>query len=87
MGTPVKFPIKKQEDTKAQGIANPMLPLLQKRLYSIPEAATYLGRSAWSIRELIWKGSLPCVREGRRVHVDIMDLNRWVDKNKTTNCL
>jgi len=86
MGTPVKFPDKKQLATKTQGIGNPMLSL-QKRLYSVPEAATYLGRSAWAIRELIWKGSLPCVREGRRVHLDIMDLNRWVDKNKATNCL
>jgi len=86
MGTPVKFPDKKQSDTKTQGIGNPMLSV-QKRLYSIPEAATYLGRTAWSVRELIWKGSLPCVREGRRVHLDIMDLNRWVDKNKATNCL
>jgi hypothetical protein len=29
-----------------------------KRLYSLPEAAVYLGRSTWSVRRLIWNGEL-----------------------------
>ncbi len=63
----------------AQGIYNPNL---KKRLYSIPEAATYLGRSVWSVRELIWAGRLPCVKIGRRVHLDVHDLDSFVEKNK-----
>ena len=55
---------------------------LKKRLFTIQEAAEYLGRSVWSVRELIWKGSLPCVKVGRRVHLDIFDLNKWIDKHK-----
>jgi excisionase family DNA binding protein len=86
MGTPVNFPIKKQMVKKAQGISNPSCPL-KKRLYSVPEAAEYLGRSAWSIRELIWNGSIPCVRMGRRVHLDIIDLDNWIERNKVKTFL
>ena len=53
-----------------------------KRLFSIPEAAIYLGRSDWSIRRLIWNGDLPQVRAGGRVHVDIRDMDAFIDKNK-----
>lgn len=48
----------------------------RKRLYTIPEAAEYLGRTPWAIREMIWKGKLPAVRDGRRVLLDIQDLDR-----------
>ena len=81
MGTSVKFPTKKQQDKKEQGMFNPQ-SLMKKRLYSIPEAATYLGRSVWAIRELIWDGKLPCVKVGRRIHLDIIDLDQWIEKNK-----
>jgi excisionase family DNA binding protein len=53
-----------------------------KRLYSIPEAATYLGRSTWSVRRLIWAGELPAVRAGGRVHVDVQDMDSFIDRNK-----
>ena len=55
---------------------------VDKRLYSIPEAAQYLGRSSWSIRHLIWSGELLHVRTGRRVHLDIKDLEAFVEMNK-----
>ncbi len=86
MGTVGKFPNKIQKVKKTQGIENPLCPL-KKRLYSVPEAAEYLGRSVWSIRELIWKGSLSCVREGRRVHLDIIDLDQWIVSNKVKTFL
>ena len=65
---------------------------LKKRLYSIPEAAVYLGFSVWAVRERIWSGELPCIRpdpikpgtRGRRVLLDIHDLDRWVETRKTT---
>jgi len=53
-----------------------------KRLYSVAEAAQYLGRSAWSIRRLIWSGELAEVRAGRRVHLDIKDMDEFIEKNK-----
>lgn len=56
--------------------------LIEKRLYSVDEAATYLGRSSWSIRRLIWNGDLPQVRAGGRVHVDVRDMEAFIEKHK-----
>lgn len=55
-----------------------------KRLYSLQEAAVYLGRSTWSVRRLIWGGELPAVRAGGRVHVDARDMDEFIEKNKVT---
>jgi hypothetical protein len=80
MGTGEINSTKNQVVKKAQGITYP----LSKRLYTLPEAAHYLGRTLWSMRELIWKGSIPIVREGKRIFIDINDLNVYVTKHKTT---
>ena len=55
-----------------------------KRLYTLKEAAQYLGRSVWGMRELIWEGKIPVVREegGRKIFVDILDLTAYVEANK-----
>ena len=53
-----------------------------KRLFTLPEAAEYLGRSTWSVRRLIWEGELRQVRCGRRVHVDIQDMETFIEKHK-----
>lgn len=60
----------------------PLSPSPAKRLLTVSEAGCYLGRSVLGIRELIWKGQLPSVRCGRRVHLDIHDLNEWVEEHK-----
>ena len=57
-------------------------PNVLKRLYSIPEAAQYLGRSPWSVRHLVWLGELPKVRSGRRLHLDIKDMDAFIEMNK-----
>ena len=59
---------------------------IRKRLYTLKEAAAYLGRSEWSMRELIWAGKIPVVRGGgrRKIFLDIMDLMEFVDGNKST---
>ena len=36
------------------------------------------------MRELIWKGPIPIVREGRRIFVDIADLEAYVTEYKTS---
>jgi len=79
MGTGYKKSVKNQVVIGTQGISNP----LPKRLYSLPEAGHYLGRTLWSMRELIWKGSIPIVREGKRIFIDIEDLQNYVAKHKT----
>lgn len=55
-----------------------------KRLYTVSEAGQYLGRSTWGVRHLIWNGKLPSVRCGKLVHVDIQDLEQFVNRNKVT---
>jgi len=49
---------------------------------SIREAAEYLGRSTWSVRRLIWNGELPAVRAGGRVHMDVRDMDEFIERNK-----
>ncbi len=56
---------------------------MQKRLYDIKEAAVYLGRTVWALREMYYNGKIPCVRDGRRMLFDIFDLDKWIDQNKT----
>jgi excisionase family DNA binding protein len=53
------------------------------RLLSLKGAATYPGLSYWGLRSLIWHGELPAVRVGRRILVDIRDLNAFIEHNKT----
>jgi excisionase family DNA binding protein len=55
---------------------------VQKRLYSVKEAGRYLGRSPWAIRHLIWEGHLPQIRQGRRVMVDVKDMDQFIEKHK-----
>ena len=62
---------------------NKLNPKVNKRLYSIDEAAAYLGRSIWGVREMLWAGKLPFVRDGRRILLDIKDMDSWIEKNKT----
>jgi len=57
-----------------------------KRLYSIKEAAAYLGRSVCALREMQWAGKLPYIKDTPghrgRVFFDILDLDKWIDENK-----
>ncbi len=69
-----------QRVKNAQGISYP----LQKRLFTIEEAGMYLGRTVWAMRGLVWKGSIPIVREGKRIFLDILDLEKYVTRNKVT---
>ena len=56
---------------------------IKPRLLTVKEAAIYLGRSIPSLRELIWAGSLPIIRVGKRIHLDIEDLGKWIEQHKT----
>jgi excisionase family DNA binding protein len=55
----------------------------QKRLYSIRDASLYLGRSVCAVREMLWAGKIPYIKDGRRVLLDIYDLDSWIEKSKT----
>lgn len=63
---------------KAQKITYP----LHKRLFDLKEAAVYLGRPVFSVRTLIWNGKLPYVKEGRKQYIDLMEMDKYIERNK-----
>ena len=67
---------------KAQGTGIPVR-VIPKRLFSINEAAVYLGRSVWAVREMLWAGKIPFVKDGRRTLLDIRDMDTWIESSKT----
>jgi excisionase family DNA binding protein len=66
---------------KAQRIDNPVRGI-PKRLYSVDDAAVYLGRTVWSVREMLWAGKIPFVKDGRRTLLDIRDMDAWIENSK-----
>jgi len=63
---------------REQRINNP----LNRRLFSIREIAVYLGRSPWTVAEMVRTGKFPYVPDGKRKLLDIKDVDRWIDINK-----
>ena len=55
-----------------------------KRLFNLKEAATYMGRTVWGVRELIWKGRVPMIQDGRKIYLDVRDLDAYIEKTKET---
>ena len=53
-----------------------------QRLLTVEEAAEYLGRTVWGVREMIYSGKLPAVKIDRRVQLDVKDLERLIERNK-----
>ena len=58
-------------------------PATNHRLLSVKKTAQYLALSEREIHNMIANGELSSVRHGRRVMIDIRDLDSWVEKNKT----
>ena len=54
----------------------------EPRLLSQQDAAGYLGVSYWTIRDLVFRRELPFVKIGRRILVDRMDLDAYLDRSK-----
>jgi len=55
-----------------------------KRLYNLKDASLYMGRTVCALREMIWAGKLPVVKDGRRILLDVYDLDRWIEQSKFT---
>ena len=53
-----------------------------KRLYNISEAACYLGRSVDSLRELLWAGKVPFIKDGKRIYLDVRDMDGYIEQSK-----
>jgi len=57
---------------------------IEKRVYNVKEAAEYLGRTVWAVREMIYAGKIPCIKDGRRTLLDLRDMDKWIDQNRIT---
>ena len=55
---------------------------VKPRLFSVEEAAVYLGRSKEAVEHMIAAGKLAVVRADRRVFLDVRDLDHWIEANK-----
>jgi len=54
------------------------------RLLTLKNAADYIGLTVWAMRERIWAGHIPVVQfpGGRKMYVDIEDIEDFIQKNK-----
>ncbi len=59
---------------------------ITQRLYTLAEAGQYLGRSTYSVRELVWAGEVPVIQHKPRgkMWIDLKDLDRFIDSEKRT---
>ncbi|MFO7494777.1 MAG: helix-turn-helix domain-containing protein, partial [Desulfobacterales bacterium] len=56
-----------------------------KRLYTIKELVAEIGATKWFWRSQIWDGQLPYVQVGRKMFIDRLDLEAFIQKNKISN--
>jgi excisionase family DNA binding protein len=60
--------------------------IVQARLLSPDEAATYLGLgSRWAIYRLVSHGDLPVIRLARKLRLDRDDLDRLIETRKVSD--
>lgn len=57
----------------------------KKRLYSIKELVVEIGATEWFWRSQIWDGQIPYVQVGRKMFVDSLDVEKFIEANKTSN--
>jgi excisionase family DNA binding protein len=55
---------------------------VKPRLLTVDQAAVYIGRTKEAVQHLISGSRLPSVRSDRRVFVDVLDLDAWIEDNK-----
>ncbi|MDA2911199.1 helix-turn-helix domain-containing protein [Nitrospiraceae bacterium AH_259_D15_M11_P09] len=81
---PLKSTHRARADVRT-GNANHNGPDVTKRILTAREAGQYLGfKTAWPVRELVWKGDLPKVQLSlRRFGIDRADLDHFIETRKT----
>jgi len=52
------------------------------RLLTVDQAAIYLGRTKEAVQHMVAARKLPVVRDGRRVFLDVRELDGWIEQNK-----
>ncbi|MFH1982947.1 MAG: helix-turn-helix domain-containing protein [Pseudomonadota bacterium] len=56
-----------------------------KRLFSIKDLVAEIGATEWYWRTQIWDGQLPFVQVGRKMLVDREDVEKFIQKHKSSN--
>ena len=56
---------------------------LHPRLLTVDQAALYLGPAWEDVQRLTHSGKMPAVCVAGRVFLDRIDLDKWIDDNKT----
>lgn len=56
---------------------------VRRRLVPVKEAAVILCQSYSGMMSLIHSGKMPYVRFGKPIYVDINDLEKFIEQNKT----
>ena len=56
-----------------------------KRLSSVKDLALAFGTTEWFWRKMIQDGGLPHIRVGRKMFIDRLDLEEFINKNKSQN--
>jgi excisionase family DNA binding protein len=57
----------------------------RKRLLSIKQLAKEIGGTEWFWRCQIWDGRLPFVQVGRKMLIDLGDIEKFIRQNKCQN--
>jgi excisionase family DNA binding protein len=59
----------------------------RKRLLNLKHAAEYLDFSMFKMRQMIRRGEIPYIQDGRggKQFVDVRDLEAWIERNKRQN--
>jgi hypothetical protein len=55
---------------------------VKPRLFTIDQAAVYIGRTPKAVRCLADNGAFPMVRSDGRIMLDVRDLDSWIDNGK-----
>jgi excisionase family DNA binding protein len=74
----------------AQALAARILPQVQNangnksypRLMNVKQAAAYLGRSRSALFHLVARREIPCVKHGRNLRFDRLELDKWIERHK-----
>ena len=75
--------VKKRNSAPAREIPN-----ITPRMLTVPLAAQYLGATEWFVRTQCWNQSegdpngLPHVIFGKRIVIDQVELDRWIERQK-----
>ena len=52
------------------------------RLLSYRDASAYMSLSYWSLRELVLNGEIPHLKFGKKILIDRIDLDDWIETHK-----